>query len=261
MESPWYHRDDYRKYDQFYDYIMSYRLDSSIPWPYGTVYEQKQLLKEEGIAWKIPASRKISSEKSGGVLAIVSNCKSGYRNKILKHFKENIFWPNGTSAFDFYGKCSGHRFQTDDFLKFRKKYRFYLAIENSRCLDYITEKFWQTIWTESVPIVAGQPRSNYERLIHKNAFIHLDDYKGDLKNLTDHINRLLTDNYGYDQYFEWRNEEPPYDYLYGTQDQFDQQGFCKLCTTAALNKTVQKEDLQNFWYHNPDGGKACIGNK
>lgn len=37
-----------------------------------------------------------------------------------------------------------------------RSYKFYLALENARCTDYITEKFWDRgLWHELVPIVNG----------------------------------------------------------------------------------------------------------
>ena len=46
-------------------------------------------------------------------------------------------------------------------IKPAKKYWFYLAFENSLCNDYISEKFWRTLQTETVPIVMGG--GNYSR--------------------------------------------------------------------------------------------------
>ena len=36
-----------------------------------------------------------------------------------------------------------------------KQYWFYLAFENSICNDYITEKLWRTLQTQTVPVVMG----------------------------------------------------------------------------------------------------------
>jgi len=35
------------------------------------------------------------------------------------------------------------------------QYKFYLAFENSLCTDYITEKFYQTLNRDIIPVVMG----------------------------------------------------------------------------------------------------------
>ena len=55
--------------------------------------------------FKIPPSRNIASEKQFGVLAVVGNCGSPYRNWILNTLKDLIVWPNNTRAIDYYGSC------------------------------------------------------------------------------------------------------------------------------------------------------------
>ncbi len=37
-----------------------------------------------------------------------------------------------------------------------KDYKFYLAFENSLCVDYISEKFWRAMSWDLVPIVLGE---------------------------------------------------------------------------------------------------------
>ena len=99
-----------------------------------------------------------------------------------------------------------------DFEKELPTYRFYLAIENSRCLDYITEKFWHhCAQSEVVCIVGGTTRKNYEKLIDGDSFIHIED-EDDLDKTIAVVNKLLVDNTAYNRFFEWRNRLPPYNY-------------------------------------------------
>ena len=65
------------------------------------------------------------------------------------------------SDVDIYGKCGnqfcpkanhGHDFCFEDL---SANHSFYLAFENSNCVDYITEKFWRTLTKPIIPIVMG----------------------------------------------------------------------------------------------------------
>lgn len=57
-------------------------------------------------------------------------------------------------------------------------YIFYLAIENTPCKQYITEKVFYNAYTKgAIPVVFGAPLADYERLLPPNSYIHMDSYK------------------------------------------------------------------------------------
>ena len=63
----------------------------------------------------------------------------------------------GIKIFLFF-KCgkSGQRVGTDiNTPEFIKDYKFYLAFENSLCVDYLTEKFYKGFPHEVIPVVRG----------------------------------------------------------------------------------------------------------
>ena len=59
-----------------------------------------------------------------------------------------------------------------------KKYKFYLAFENSNCVDYITEKFWDSLKHKLLPIVMGARVEDYEAVAPPNSFLHVDSFSG-----------------------------------------------------------------------------------
>ena len=55
-----------------------------------------------------------------------------------------------------------------------KQFKFYLAFENSKCKDYISEKFFQNaVLSGAVPIVLGAERKEYEKFLPRGSFIHV----------------------------------------------------------------------------------------
>ena len=54
-----------------------------------------------------------------------------------------------------------------EFYNLMAKYKFTIAIENSLCEDYITEKLWRTLHLGSVPIVLGSSKIRVRIKQHK----------------------------------------------------------------------------------------------
>ena len=128
-----------------------------------------------------------------------------------------------------------------------KKYKFYLAIENSRCREYITEKlFFNALLSYAVPIVAGTTRSDYEKLVPANSFIHVDDFET-LDDLAGRINYLLKpENHGeYMSYLSWWNQpSDSFRARFSTlADHRENFGWCKLCRLA---KQIQNQEYSRL---------------
>jgi len=116
--------------------------------------------------------------------------------------------------------------------------KFYLAFESQTCTDYVTEKFWRTLSTGSIPIVSGPERENFARIAPPNSFIHVNDYATD-KDLAEALNLIGTNRSLYGKYHAWRRY---YDVYYEAKD-VDPYRFCELCYRLNTNK-------QRIWYEN-----------
>ena len=107
-----------------------------------------------------PVRVQFKSRQATPIAALVSNCYSyGHREKVLGHLMKEIPVHSMGSCF--------HNTKTPkgDVRPTLEQYLFYFALENAICLDYVTEKFYRSFETGSVPIVlslAGWPR--YERV-------------------------------------------------------------------------------------------------
>ena len=84
-------------------------------------------------------------------------CKKGYM--IGRKAKKLIFltWFNVVPLCDTKDHLKSLNVTFDIFIcrDLLKSYKFYLAFENSWCNDYVTEKLWRTLKTDTVPIVLG----------------------------------------------------------------------------------------------------------
>lgn len=156
-ESP-YHSADFTQYNGFYNMTSTYKLDSDFPHFY-----------EEGLRWnRNPNFNKhfdFHGQKKEFDAALIGNCndKSSrleYIGMLGKYVRVDVYggcgdkkcpetFPNGTK-----GDCRAI---------LAEKYKFYLAFENSICDGYITEKFFNTIKYNTIPVVHGG--GHYEQIV------------------------------------------------------------------------------------------------
>ncbi|NXD16446.1 FUT3 fucosyltransferase, partial [Nothocercus nigrocapillus] len=184
LESPS-HSPNLRAMDNIFNLTMSYRRDSDIFSPYGEL----QIL-EQPQPFSIPPKSKL-------VAWVVSNWQArSHRVKYYQELKQHI-------TVDVYGQHH-QPLAPDRLLPTLAQYKFYLAFENSRHEDYITEKVWRNALSAgTVPVVLGPPRDNYERFLPPDAFIHVDDFAS-AQDLARYLLELSEDAERYKRYFEWR---------------------------------------------------------
>ena len=87
-----------------------------------------------------------------------------------------------------------------------ESFKFHLALANSECREYITEKFWtNSLMYDVVPVVYGAPKADFEKLAPPNSFIHVSDFST-LEDLADYIKLLDQNDDMYLKYFEWKTK-------------------------------------------------------
>ena len=94
-------------------------------------------------------------------------------------------------------------------------YWFYLAFENSLCRDYITEKFWKIITSDSltIPVVlGGYSMEDYEIVAPPKSYIDVRNFTS-AKHLAEHLKYVTENEHAFNYYQRWRNEYliPKYD--------------------------------------------------
>jgi len=77
-----------------------------------------------------------------------------------------------------------------------RRYFFYLAFENSLCVDYVTEKYWRTLHRDVVAVVLSA--ANYSQLVPPGVHLDVRDFRSP-RHLADRLRALMTrdvDAYG-----------------------------------------------------------------
>ena len=187
-------------YDNFFNLTMTYRLDSDIYWPYGEVeiLPNAPQTPEEIETAKRNMSRNYAAGKSKLAVWFVSHCKTDSRREFYVHLLKQH------ANIDIFGKC-GKPFcpfdqLNDCYERIEIDYKFYLSLENSLCRDYITEKFFNLLDRNIVPVVYGA--GDYEKVAPPHSYI--DALKYTPQQLAEYLNMLDKNDTAYNEYFWWK---------------------------------------------------------
>ncbi|XP_068195463.1 4-galactosyl-N-acetylglucosaminide 3-alpha-L-fucosyltransferase 9-like [Antennarius striatus] len=171
--------------ENLFNLTVNYRRDADIKMPYGSI---EILDVERDLVLRV---------KNKLLCWVVSDWKERYVRSAYYYELRKYVPISG------YGKYFGKPLTATEYYRTLSKCKFYLALENSIHMDYITEKFFNALSLKTVPVVLGPPRENYERIIQGDAFIHVDDFKSP-KELADYLLLLDKNEEMYLKYFEWQ---------------------------------------------------------
>lgn len=125
-------------FSHLFNWTATYRLDSTLVTPYAKFVPYQSSTNGRDIS---QAELGFLHNRLRKVAWMVSNCDTtnnrwDYVRKLQQHIEVDIYGNCGPL------KCP--RSQENECLKMlQRTYKFYLAFENSNCIDYITEKFYQ----------------------------------------------------------------------------------------------------------------------
>ncbi|XP_053376137.1 alpha-(1,3)-fucosyltransferase fut-3-like [Mercenaria mercenaria] len=199
MEPPPHLWGNIRIFNGLFNWTRWYRNDADISWPYGEVYRYN---KTERIkAENKYENRNFYEEKSREIMLRISNCfDPGQRYRIIQELNKFV-------EIDKYGKCYDKvcGVSTDPADKscdiLMKQYKFYLALENDICKDYITEKYWLTLERDQIPIVNWKDASP-DTAIPKS-FINIFDFDS-IAQLAQYVKQVSANETLYNSYFEYK---------------------------------------------------------
>ena len=227
---------DYSRFPDFFNWTMTYRRDSDIFAPYGGFVRRSEPTSVEPILERVKGL-----PKSKMVAWVVSDCKTSskredYVKELQKLIPVDIFGRCGTMS------CPGAR-SVDCSKLLETDYLFYLAFENSKCADYVTEKLFFTLTMDIVPVVMGG--ANYSAIAPPGSYIDANHFSS-AKELAEELKRLSDAREEYLNYFRWKvNTE--------VLDGFSEMG-CNLCKALHESKPAKTyQDLGAWW----KGGGNC----
>ena len=220
----------------YFNVTMTHRSDSDIQIPYGRVVYDQPSAKPKPIHIN-PQSR------IKNVVWAVSHCSTPSRREwYVKELQKYV-------DIDVYGACGDMECSKDDYLycfsKFEKEYRFYIAMENNHCKDYISEKVYRALLYKMVPIVFGG--GNYSFGTPPHSVIDIADFPHP-KDLAKYLIHLSTNEKEFSKYFAWKSDgfmlEHQRKIIMGD-------GFCRLCEMLHDPNYKYKDyrDLKAWWTH------------
>ena len=209
------------RFDGIFNWTATYRRDSDFFVPYGSYASLKDgkpagADTTEDKRPKTPdvseAQRKVGVNYAQGKDKMaafgVSNHCGGLRfafiRALMKHVEVNIFGKCATQ-FELKKTWVCPQNMENGCLQELQRHKFYLAFENSLCIDYITEKYWRNSLERGlVPIVLGGASYSPE-LVIPGSFINAADFDS-IKALADYLNYLDKNDTAYNQYFQWKTK-------------------------------------------------------
>ena len=225
-------------YDQFFNWSVTFRPSSDIYAPYFGI---KKLQSGD---YRPSLGKNFAEGKDKKVLVIISHCTK-YRMDMIKKLKQFI-------DVDLYGACKDlinpelphcHR-DTNQCTKLMQRYKFYLAIENFYCNDYVTEKYYKNgLIRHIVPIVLnGGNFSNTKQVFLPKSYINMEEFDS-MRSLGTYLNFLDKNDTAYNIYHKWS-------YHYRIELKNTLCDVCKELWNNDKEKKGKELKLSSFWSKN-----------
>ncbi|XP_060079877.1 alpha-(1,3)-fucosyltransferase C-like [Ylistrum balloti] len=222
MEAPVTFGDRLKDWNRVFNWTMVHRRDSDIFAPYGSFARRTSKYDTH-----VPPFVWTSKEKMAAWF--VSNCDAqSRRQEYVRLLQRDVH-------VDIYGSCGNmtcpKSSSSNCLYQLHKKYRYYLAFENSLCEDYITEKA-MGIYQEGIdviPVVRGSG-DRYSMFLPPNSYISTQDFS--IEKLAETMESLTNSEEEFEKYFAWRQ------YYYAEETDLR---FCDLC--KKLHNAYKLEQL------------------
>ncbi|CAJ0922087.1 unnamed protein product, partial [Mesorhabditis belari] len=269
------------KSENFFNASMYFLMSSDIPFNNRYRWVNQETAKREGRFFEAIGINEsfLERPRTHFISAMIGNCQStpSGRTRLVKAFERQNY-------LSLFGGCSAVKERKNACAKrdercvqelFEDSY-FYLALENSVCMDYVTEKYWNRTTYHSIPILWSREAAKNHGIPEKSV-IYVDDFET-IDTLLDHLKYLRDNAKAYAEYFQWRrnymfipHKEPREcllcEYVQGKPKKkvyadiyqtFAQQSHCEKIFTMDSFKEVSKDYAKkNGWFN--DSAKIADG--
>ena len=226
QESPL-HAGSFYKDKNIINFTMTYMLKSDVLLRYGDIEHKGAYMGG------FNASKDYLKDKTKSVVTMVSNCGQKQR---LKHIRALSKWID----VDIFGKCGSNIVCHDCWDTFQP-YKFYLAYENSICVDYVTEKLYDAGLSHGmVPVVLGGANYSSPSVAPPGGYIDARNFTT-VKELADFLKKVGSDPNLYGQYFHWHSG-------YRVRMRSYQERLCNLCKLLHQNGSSKVYEDVIEWY-------------
>lgn len=171
IESPDYYPVCNDVFDGFFNWTATYKLNSDLLFSYIEIRNRKGEIvgPKTNMTWvknmSVENDLSIIQNKSKAVAWLVSNCEDRSGRGLIANNLQKHLRPYGLSL-DIYGDCGTYKCPKKRMKSclnmLGEKYYFYLSLENTFAIDYVTEKLVTALNHNMIPIVYGG--ADYSRL-------------------------------------------------------------------------------------------------
>ncbi|XP_024947476.1 alpha-(1,3)-fucosyltransferase C isoform X2 [Cephus cinctus] len=232
----------------YYNWTMGFRMDSDIPRPYAVVRDRNTneivAPSSKEVSWREPEDTfsdpeldNLVKEKTKMAAWFVSHCNTiSKRDALVAALRKYI-------RVDIYGACGSYKCDKnqDCYGMLEKEYYFYISFENTLCVDYVTEKLYEILKRNVIPVVYGG--ANYTRFAPPRSYVNVEDFKN-AETLAAFLKKLASDPAEYRKYFWWKR-------YYAIEDS-KQSTLCKFCEMLH-DKNLPRKSLLDFRKYYLDG--------
>ncbi|XP_060591715.1 alpha-(1,3)-fucosyltransferase fut-6-like [Ruditapes philippinarum] len=190
---------DLNSLNGIFNWTAWYRKDASLWLSYGS--RLKLNTSKRHAASRQLSIRNFYKEKTKDFIGMISNCRDqAQRFKLVYKLQKYL-------NIDMFGRCyektceSGMKIENKSCENILKQYKFYLAFENSHCKDYVTEKYWNALKRDQIPIVNW--KNIDEDIVIPKSYINVYDFN-DVKSFVTYVKAVSSNETLYNSYFQWK---------------------------------------------------------
>jgi len=204
-------------------YNMTFELDHDVP----VTYADRPYLS--GFTYR--GHGNVRKKRSKQIVAIIGKCASHTaRDVYVQQLAQHL-------VLDSYGACLNNKpppvgdaewynIYGESKLQVMSEYHFCVAFENSRHLDYVTEKVFQAYAAGCVPLYDGAP--NVASLLPYMSYIDRKHFK-DAHAMAVYLRQLVDSPHLYAQYFRWKSNQTEVAKLEYLATLGSDSSWCRLC--------------------------------